>query len=92
MLETSRCDSFLTRIRVYSCASSAFPILQSARVQPKFRLLETYHEVSGIKIPFHWTVTWLDGRSIFNLTDVQVNATINPARFTKPVAPTTPTK
>jgi outer membrane lipoprotein-sorting protein len=51
-----------------------------------------YREVSGIKMPFHWTVTWLDGRSIVSLIDVQLNTTINPARFAKPAAPKAPTK
>ena len=32
-----------------------------------------YRDVSGVKMPFRWTVTWLDGRSTFELTDVQPN-------------------
>ena len=43
-----------------------------------------YREVSGVKMPFHWTATWLDGRSTIQLSDLQVNVPIAPARFAKP--------
>ena len=46
-----------------------------------------YREVAGVKMPFRWTVTWLDGRSTTELTDVQPNTTINDARFAKPSPP-----
>jgi photosynthetic reaction center cytochrome c subunit len=49
-----------------------------------------YREVSGIKIPFHWTVSWLDGRSTFELSDVQLNASIDAARFARPAPPAPP--
>jgi hypothetical protein len=40
-----------------------------------------YRDVSGTKMPFKWTTTWTDGRSITQLTDVQLNVPIDPARF-----------
>ena len=43
-----------------------------------------YREVSGIKMPFRWTVAWLDGRSTFELTEVQPNIAVDGARFAKP--------
>jgi len=43
-----------------------------------------YREVAGVKIPSRWTVSWLSGRSVFELTDVQPNAQIPPARFARP--------
>jgi len=46
-----------------------------------------YREVAGVKMPFRWTVTWLDGRSIVQLTEVQPNAAIEAARFEKPAEP-----
>ena len=49
-----------------------------------------YREVSGIKIPFRWTVTWLDGRENFQLSQVQPNAPIDVARFAKPAPPVPP--
>jgi photosynthetic reaction center cytochrome c subunit len=47
-----------------------------------------YREVSGVKLPFRWTSTWLDGRSTIELTDVRPNVTIAAARFARPAAPT----
>jgi photosynthetic reaction center cytochrome c subunit len=46
-----------------------------------------YRDVSGIKMSFRWTVTWLSGVDTFELTDVQPNAPIDPARFARPAAP-----
>ncbi len=46
-----------------------------------------YREVAGVKVPFRWTVTWLDGKSTVELTDVQPNASIGAEKFAKPVAP-----
>ena len=43
-----------------------------------------YREVSGVKMPFKWTFAWLDGRDIFELTDVQPNVAIDAAKFAKP--------
>jgi photosynthetic reaction center cytochrome c subunit len=43
-----------------------------------------FHDVAGVKMPFHWTLTWLDGRENVELTDVQPNTPIDPAKFAKP--------
>jgi photosynthetic reaction center cytochrome c subunit len=43
-----------------------------------------YREVSGVKMPFRWTVVWLDGQETFELTDVKLNVPIAPTRFAKP--------
>lgn len=43
-----------------------------------------YRDVAGVKMPFKWTVTWLDGREQFELTDVQPNVAIDAVRFAKP--------
>jgi outer membrane lipoprotein-sorting protein len=46
-----------------------------------------YREVAGVKMPFKWTDTWLDGRDVVEITDVQPNANIDAAKFAKPAAP-----
>jgi photosynthetic reaction center cytochrome c subunit len=48
-----------------------------------------YREVpgTGVKIPFTWQSTWVDGQYTVNLTSVQPNATIDAARFAKPAPP-----
>lgn len=43
-----------------------------------------YREVAGVKMPFRWTKTWLDGRENVELTEVQPNVAIDAARFGKP--------
>jgi photosynthetic reaction center cytochrome c subunit len=43
-----------------------------------------YREVSGIKMPFRWTVVWLDGQQTFELTEVKSNVPIEATRFAKP--------
>jgi hypothetical protein len=48
-----------------------------------------YRDVSGVKMPFQWTVTWLDGRSQYELSAVKPNVPIDAARFATP-APSTP--
>ena len=46
-----------------------------------------YRDVAGVKMPFKWTTTWLDGRDTFEITDVQPNVAIDAARFARPAAP-----
>lgn len=46
-----------------------------------------YRVVNGIKIPFFYLTTWVDGRSKTQLTEVQLNAPIDPAEFAKPADP-----
>jgi len=46
-----------------------------------------YRDVAGVKLPFKFTMTWLDGRSSIELSDVQPNAAIPEARFARPGPP-----
>ena len=46
-----------------------------------------YRDVSGVKMPFRWTVTWTDGRSVTELAQVQPNVPIDAAKFAKPAPP-----
>jgi hypothetical protein len=52
---------------------------------------EDYRDVSGVKMPFRWTVTWTNGQTTTELSDVQPNAAIDPSRFARP-APAPPPK
>lgn len=47
-----------------------------------------YRPVSGIKVPFRVTKTWVDGRSVTVLNSIQLNVPIDAAKFSKPPAPT----
>jgi outer membrane lipoprotein-sorting protein len=46
-----------------------------------------YRDVNGIKIPFYWVTTWVNGRTKTQLTQVQFNTPIEASRFAKPAAP-----
>jgi photosynthetic reaction center cytochrome c subunit len=50
-----------------------------------------YRDLGGVKVPFHWTLTWTDGRSDFDMTDVQTNVAIDPAKVGEAVLPKTAT-
>jgi len=43
-----------------------------------------YRDVAGVKIPFKWIVTWTNGQSTSQLTEVQANANIPASRFARP--------
>jgi len=43
-----------------------------------------YREVAGVKMPFHWVVTWTGGQSTIELNEVQPNVEIDPAKLSKP--------
>lgn len=46
-----------------------------------------YRDVAGLMMPFKWTMTWLDGRSTFELSEVQPNVAIDAAMFARPAPP-----
>jgi len=48
---------------------------------------EEYRDVSGVKMPFKWTTTWTDGRSVTELNAVEVNTAVDERRFARPVPP-----
>jgi outer membrane lipoprotein-sorting protein len=43
-----------------------------------------YREVSGVKMPFKWTVTWTNGQATTELSELRINVPIDPARLTRP--------
>jgi photosynthetic reaction center cytochrome c subunit len=43
-----------------------------------------YRELAGVKVPYKVIVTWLDGRSTIQLTEVQANAAIDASKFARP--------
>jgi hypothetical protein len=45
---------------------------------------DDYREVDGIKFPFMYTYSWLDGKDSFKLNDVKINVPIDAAKFAKP--------
>jgi len=48
-----------------------------------------YRDVSGVKLPYRWIVTWTDGRSTVELSELRANVPIDATKFAKPT-PTAP--
>jgi hypothetical protein len=44
-----------------------------------------YRDVGGIKMPFHMTFAWLDGRDAIQLSEIQTNVPIDDAKFERHV-------
>ena len=45
-----------------------------------------YRDVAGVKMPFHYTITWTDGRSTTELSSIQPNVPVDASKFAKPAA------
>jgi photosynthetic reaction center cytochrome c subunit len=43
-----------------------------------------YRDVGGIKFPFEYKFTWLDGRYTAKLNDIKTNVAVDPSRFARP--------
>ena len=46
-----------------------------------------YRTVAGVEMPFSVIVTWTDGRSVFELSELEANAPVDAARFARPAPP-----
>jgi hypothetical protein len=46
-----------------------------------------YREVSGIKLPFRVTKTWVNGRSVTQFASIKLNASISDSTFAMPAPP-----
>jgi len=45
---------------------------------------DDYRDVQGIKFPFSYQFSWLDGREQYKISNYQINPTIDPKTFEKP--------
>jgi photosynthetic reaction center cytochrome c subunit len=43
-----------------------------------------YRDVSGVKLPFKWVVTWTDGRSSIEMSELHTNTAVDASKFAKP--------
>lgn len=46
-----------------------------------------YRDVAGVKMPFQVTKSWVDGRSVTQLTSIQANVPVDARKFAKPAPP-----
>jgi hypothetical protein len=45
-----------------------------------------YREVAGVRLPYHVTVTWLDGRATTQFSEIQPNVPVDAGRFSRPAS------
>jgi len=44
-----------------------------------------YRDVGGVPMPYRVMVTWLDGKSTTQFSEIQANATVDEAKFARPL-------
>jgi hypothetical protein len=79
-----------TLVKLYFDKESGLLVRQVRFVDTKIGFNPTqvdysdYRDTGGIKLPYHWVLSWTDGMSTFQMKEVQVNAPIDAAKFGKP--------
>lgn len=79
-----------TRVKLYFDKTTGLLVRQARFVNtavgviPEHVEYSDYRLVSGVKVPFKWQTTWVDGQSTTELTGVQGNASVAESKFTKP--------
>jgi outer membrane lipoprotein-sorting protein len=79
-----------TRVKLYFDVESGLLTRQVRYADTPVGMVPTqvdysdYRAVAGIKMPFKTVVTWTDGQSIIELSEVQPNVAIDSAKFAQP--------
>jgi photosynthetic reaction center cytochrome c subunit len=84
-----------TRVKLYFDRASGLLVRQTRFTPTAVGTIPTHIIYSdyrplpglGVQLPFTWQVTWVDGQSTINVTEVQPNAPIDAARFARPAPP-----
>jgi photosynthetic reaction center cytochrome c subunit len=83
-----------TRVKLFFDKDSGLLLRQTRFIDTKVGIIplhidySDYRAVSGVKMPFKWTLTWVDGQSTTELSNVQANAAVAAAKFAKTPATT----
>jgi photosynthetic reaction center cytochrome c subunit len=86
-------DGGRTPVNLYFDSKSGLLVRQVRYTDTKVGLSATqvdyddYREVNGVKMPYKWTVSWLDGQTTYTATQIQANVAIDAAKFAKPAPP-----
>jgi photosynthetic reaction center cytochrome c subunit len=89
-------DGGRTPVNLYFDSKSGLLVRQVRYTDTKVGLSATqvdyddYRDVAGVKMPFKWTTSWLDGQTMFTVTQIQPNVAIDAAKFGKPAPPKPP--
>src|SRR5579864_9129887 len=83
-----------TRVKLFFDKESGLLLRQTRFIDTRVGLIplhidySDYRAVSGVKMPFKWQLTWVDGQSTTELANVQPNAAVAAAKFVKPAVAT----
>jgi photosynthetic reaction center cytochrome c subunit len=86
-------DGGRTPVNLYFDSKSGLLVRQVRYTDTKVGLSATqvdyddYRDVAGVKMPFKWTMSWLDGQTVYTATQIQPNVPIDAAKFAKPTPP-----
>lgn len=79
-----------TRVKLYFDKQSGLLLRQTRIMDTEVGFIplhidySDYRAVSGVKMPFKWTATWVDGQSSTELSEIQANTAVPEAKFAKP--------
>jgi hypothetical protein len=85
-----------TPVNLYFDSKSGLLVRQVRYTDTKVGLSATqvdyddYRDVAGVKVPYKWTTSWLDGQTFYTATQIQANVPIDAAKFAKPTPPKPP--
>jgi photosynthetic reaction center cytochrome c subunit len=78
-----------TRVKLFFDKQSGLLVRQTRFIDTMVGLIplhidySDYRAVAGVKMPFKWTLTWVDGQSTTELANVQPNAAVAASKFVK---------
>jgi len=79
-----------TRVKLYFDKESGLLLRQVRYIETKVGTnplqidYKDYRAVSGVKLPYAWTVTWTNGQSTYEVREYQADAAIDASKFAKP--------
>jgi hypothetical protein len=86
-------DGGRTPVNLYFDSKTGLLVRQVRYTDTKVGLSATqvdyddYRDVAGVKMPYTWTVSWLDGQTMYTAKEIQANASIDAVKFGKPAPP-----
>ena len=86
-------DGGRTPVNLYFDSKTGLLVRQVRYTDTKVGLSATqvdyddYRDVAGVKMPFKWTTSWLDGQTMYTVSQIQPNVAIDAAKFGKPAPP-----
>jgi photosynthetic reaction center cytochrome c subunit len=86
-------DGGRTPVNLYFDSKTGLLVRQVRYTDTKVGLSATqvdyddYRDVAGVKVPYKWTVSWLDGQTVYTAKEIQANVPIDASKFERPAPP-----